>query len=380
MRHKTFKILLLLIICLIPLTVAKAADTKAGDNIYIAKGEIMDGNLYAAGQTITIDGTVSGDVIAAAQNITINGRVEGDVIAAAQNITINGEVGGNVRIAGNSLTINGTVTRNVNTFGANVIFGSDSHVGWDVYLAGANIETRGAIDGSLSGWADKILITGKIGKDIDLKLTRGNTDQKLTIEPEAIINGDVTYTSKNTAAISDQANITGKVTQQIPQIKKNNVFLTWLWEKLFAIFAAIVVGLFLIFFSKNITTKVIAKMEEKPTKLIFPGLIIMFILPPIALVLAFTLIGIPLALIIGTWWITSMYTAKIMAAILVGKIIIEKISKSKKTNLLLPLIIGVVLCWLLFAIPFIGWILGLIAIWFGLGGLWTYASHQLRNL
>lgn len=340
----------------------------------------MGGNLYAAGQTVTIDGTVSGDVIAAAQTININGRVEGDIIVAAQDVTINGEVGGNVRIAGNSLTINGTVTRNVNAFGANVVFGSESLVGWDVYLAGANIEARGTIDGNLDGWAGKALLMGKVGKNVNLKLDRGDDNQKLTIAPEAIIGGNVAYTSKNAAAISEKANIAGEITQNTPTTKETNVFLMWLWGKLFAIFAAMVVGLFLIFFSKNITAKVLEKMEEKPLKMLLPGLIFMFILPPIALVLAFTLIGIPMALIISTWWLTSVYTAKIMAAILVGKIIIQKINKKKKANLLISLILGVILCWLLFAIPFIGWLLGLVAIWFGLGGLWTYASYQLRNL
>jgi cytoskeletal protein CcmA (bactofilin family) len=380
MRNKTFKVLIIVALCLLPLTAIKATGAKTGDNIYVAKDEVMSGNLYAAGQTVTIDGVVGGDVIAAAQTININGRVEGDIIAVAQDVTINGEVGGNVRIAGNSLTVNGTVTRNVNSFGANIVFGSESRVGWDVYLAGANIETRGTIDGNLDGYAGKALITGKIGKNINLKLDRGDDNQKLTIAPEAIIGGDVTYTSKNAASISEKASVAGKVAQQTPPAKETNIFLMWLCGKLFAIFAAIVVGLFLVFFSKNITTKVIDKMEEKPFKMLLPGLIFMFILPPIALVLAFTLIGIPMALIISTWWLTSVYTAKIMAAILVGKMIVQKISKKKQVNLLISLILGVVICWLLFAIPFVGWLLGLVAIWLGLGGLWTYASHQLRNL
>jgi len=378
MPKNIFKILLCLAFFLSPLAAAKAASTQAGDTVYVAKDEIVSGNLYAAGQTITVDGTISGDLIAAAQTININGRVEGDIIAFTQDLTINGEVGGNVRVAGSSLTINGTVARNVNAFGADIIFGSNSRVGWDVYLAGANVETRGTIDGNLSGWANKTLITGKIGKDVNLKLSSGG--QGLVIEPGAIVNGDVIYASQTAAQISDQASIAGKTQQQTPPAKNINWWLLWLWEKLFAIFSALVVGLVLIFIGKNITPKILNKIEKEPVKMILPGLIIMFVLPPAAVALMFTIIGIPLALIISAWWLVATYVAKIFTAILVGKLLINKINKSEKTNLLVSLILGVVVCWLLFAIPFIGWILGLVAIWLGLGGLWTYASHQLRNL
>lgn len=380
MPSKTFKILLLLVALLLPIAAVKATGAKTGNSIYVAKDEIVSGNLYAAGQTITVDGTISGDLIAAAQNINVNGRIEGDIIAAAQNITINGEVGGDVRIAGNSLTINGAIARNVNAFGANIIFGANSRIGWDVYLASATTEIRGTIDGGLSGRAGQALIIGKIGKNINLKLTGGNSDQKLTVAPEAIINGDIIYTSKNTAKISEKASIAGKVEQKTLQTKETNWFWLWLWNKLFVIFSALVVGLVLIFLGKNITPKILAKIKEKPLKMLAPGLIIMFVLPPIALVLTFTLIGIPLALIIGAWWFAAIYVAKIITAILVGQIIIKKLIKKENPNLLWSLVLGVIICWLLFSIPFVGWILGLIAIWLGLGGIWSYASHQLRGL
>jgi hypothetical protein len=110
------------------------------------------------------------------------------------------------------------------------------------------------------------------------------------------------------------------------------------------------------------------------------GLIIMFVVPPIALILLFTIIGIPLALIMIAWWIIATYVTKIFTAILVGKIIIKEISKKNDTKLIWSLIIGVIICWLLFAIPFVGWIASLIAVWFGLGGLYTYVTNQLRNL
>ena len=79
---------LFIIICfglfLILPTTVMAFVVKTGDSIYVAADEIVDGNFYAAGNSITIEGNIVGDVIGvAAQTINISGRVEGDVICAA---------------------------------------------------------------------------------------------------------------------------------------------------------------------------------------------------------------------------------------------------------------------------------------------------------
>jgi cytoskeletal protein CcmA (bactofilin family) len=382
MKGKITKILLFLALVALPLGVAHAADTKAGDSIYVAKDEIVSGNLYAAGNTITIDGTVSGDLIAAAQTVTVNGRVEGDIIVAAQNITVNGEVGGNIRVIGTAVTLNGPVARNVNAFGSNIILGATSDIGWDAYVVGSNLESRGNIDGDLSGNVGRALINGKIGKDVNLTISDTNLNQGLTISPEAVITGNISYTSKNPAQISETAKVGGKVDQQMPKTNQINWLAIWAWARVYSIFCALVVGLVLIFLGKNITTKILNKIEDKPYKMLVPGLILMFILPPIALVLMFTIIGIPLALIIIAWWLIMIYLARIFTAILVGQTILESLRKKNKDNvkLIWSLILGVIICWLLFSIPFIGWIISLVAIWLGLGAIWTYASHQLRNI
>lgn len=375
MTKKITKIFLLLILVLIPLSALKAAGTKSGETIYIPKEEIVSGNLYAAGGSITVDGTISGDLIVAAQSITVNGRVEGDIIAASQDITVNGDVGGNVRVAGNTLTINGAVARNVNAFGANVVFGSNSRIGWDAYVAAGSLFTRGIIDGGLGGYAGQALVTGKIGKNINLKLN-GKSSQKLTVASGAIVNGDINYTSKTAASISPEASVAGNVQQKTPETTAKNNLWPWLWGRLFAIFAAIAVGLVMTTIGKKSIYKVITLIEARPGKALIPGLLITFVIPPLALVLMFTVIGIPLALILGALWLIALYAAKIITAILVGAWLMKKISKKDSLSLTWSLVLGVIICYLLFSIPFVGWLLGLIAAWLGLGGLWFYATNK----
>jgi len=380
MSLKFVKILLILAIFILPTTAAQALEAQASNSFYLAKEEISNGNLLVTGKNITIDGTVSGDLIVAAQTLSVTGRIDGDILAIAQTINISGEVGGNIRVIGNAVSLNGPVIRNVNVIGNNFILGDQARIGWDVLSLTNKLEVRGNIDGNLNGRTQDALIYGKIGKNVNLNLSADNLNPSLTLSPESVINGNLTYTSKEAAKIYDQAKISGEIKQNLPVNDQKNDWLPWLWARIFSIFSAIIVGLVLVFLLKNITLKTLEKIKEQPLKMIWPGLIVMLILPPISLLLVFTLIGLPLALIIMAGWFIALYFAKIIIAIIIGQLIFKKILKKSEPSLLWSMVLGIIICWLLFNIPLIGWILGLVAIWIGLGGIWTYVYHQFRNI
>lgn len=361
-----------------PLQSLLAAEAKTGNSIYVSKDEIISGSLYAIGQDINIDGTISGDLIVAAQNITVNGQIEGDIIAVGDNIIINGEVGGNIRVAGQLLTINGTALRNLNAYGRTLILGENSRIGWDAYLAALSAEINGTIDGSLNGNLDQANINGKIGKNLNLKSNNELADS-ITITPSAIINGDFIYTSNNLAKISNQANIAGKIEQKNKESQTDSSFF-WLWEKLFAFISALIVGLIIIYPGKNITQKIVSELGLKPLKSLGFGFASLIITPFILLFLGITIIGLPLALITGTAFFTLAYVAKIFTSLYIGQIILKFLPKYTDPSLFWPLLLGLIISYLLFLIPFLGWLLFLISLCLGLGAFILYVSNQSKNI
>ena len=82
-----------------------AADFRGGDEVVVAADEVIDDDLYAAGETIRIEGTVRGDVIAAGQQVVISGTVEGDLMACGQAVVVTGRVGDDIRMAGMALQL-----------------------------------------------------------------------------------------------------------------------------------------------------------------------------------------------------------------------------------------------------------------------------------
>ncbi|MDP2708882.1 MAG: hypothetical protein Q8O93_02425 [bacterium] len=352
---------------------AFAYSLKSGDSIYLAKNEVVEGNLYAAGSSLNIEGRVTGDVICAGQSITISGEVEGDVICAGQTINVSGKVGGSLRAAGNSINLSGQVARNAMTFGATIITSASSSVGWGMLVAGNTLEMRGQVGRDLYGGAAKANIAGRINGDLDLNLGyNNNKDQHLTIASTAIIGGDVKYKSNQDAAVKPGAAIAGEIIHNFPPTmvtKTNFARLSWWWGRLISIFSALVIGLVLISFWREQVIKITDLMLKKVGPSLGWGILTLLLTPIIAIMLLVTIIGIPLSLIALSLWLIAIYISKILAGILIGRGLLNNFWLSQKDSLIMAMIAGIIISWLIFALPFVGWILSLLAILWGLGGI-----------
>ena len=64
------------------------------------------------------------------------------------------------------------------------------------------------------------------------------------------------------------------------------------------------------------------------------------------------------------------------SAVAIGKKITQAYWKSKQDSLIWQVIIGVVLMWILFAIPAIGWIISGVSLVWGLGGIYYLFRPQ----
>jgi len=376
-KIKTFIVSGSFALLLLPFAV-KAAEVKAEANVYLPQAQTVDGNLYAAGNDITIDGEIKGDLIAAAQTITINGRLEGDLIAAAQTITVNGEVNGNIRIAANSAYLNGPVARNVNYIGNTLAVGQNAKIGWDLLSSAINTNIMGVINGNYTGTGNSIILSGKIGKNFNF--AKSQNTQIITLAPQATINGNLYYNDQAQLNLQEGSSIAGQV-NPIKNKTDNNKTVTALWSYVYSVFAAIIIGLILIKPGKKITLGMNELIKKQTTSVIVWGVLAFLIVPMAALILIVTIIGIPLALMLIAAWLLMLWLGKIITAIFIGQALITRFSKhsDREANLTLSLILGIVLAYLIFAIPYIGWIISLAATCIGLGAFMIYVRQRNAN-
>lgn len=353
--------------------IASAYTIKTGDSVYVSKDQTIEGNLYAAGSNLTIEGKVTGDVICAGQSINISGEVAGDIICAGQLLNLSGQTGGNLRVAGNTINFSGQVARNAMAIGATIITAASSTIGWDLFGLGNIFDLRGDIGRDLYGGAGTASLAGKIEKNVKLNFGPKNTNNKsLTITNAAIINGDVSYTSEKNAIIETGAVIKGKTTHNLPPViakKSNFINSSWWWSNLISVFSALVVGLVLISFWREPIIKITDLMLARTNAALGWGILVLLLTPLIALILLITIIGIPLSLILTAAWLVALYLSKILVGILAGRWFLNKFIPKQKDSLTMSMIIGIVMLYLIFALPLLGWAIALLTTLWGLGGI-----------
>jgi len=360
-----------LVALVLPFSAARAYEVRSGDSVYIPKDQVISGNFYTAASNLTIDGQISGDVICAGQNVTINGKVDGDVICAAQSLNINGDVSGNVRVAGNNVSLNGTVARNVNILSATATISPNAKVGRDILLAVDKSEFRGSVGGSIYGAANNLLIAGQVGENVNVKVGQyqGDKTSGLTIADNAKVAGSVTYSSEQAAKIN-QDNVGGQIIRQAETTPRPNLFLAYIISQFYAIFSALLVGLIIVSLWRKTTIKITDRIQNDHWSSIGWGFVLLFVSPIICVLLALTVIGIPLALILAGLWLLANFACKILTAIFIGRLIFKKLKQKESEKLLLEMTVGVFISWMIFSIPVLGWIASLWAICMGFGASW----------
>jgi len=353
--------------------------------IYVGENEIIEGNFIKVAGTIDINGPVNGDVIVAGSSITINAAVAGDVIAAGNTIRIKGPVGGSIRVAGNSIDIEKDVARNVWAFGSTVRIAKEVNVGWDFLGAGANIELKGKIGRNVWASGANVVIANEVGGSLESEV--GEAGQ-LVLYEGAVVKGGVVYRSLNEdqLIIKEGAVIDGEVTKKelfLPAEQKINkgIGQVFYFLKIVSFFALLVIGLVLVSLVPKILLQAEEKMIKKPVVSIGWGFIYLIAVPVLAVLLMFTIIGFPLALMIVPIYLITLYICKAIAGFVIGLLIFNKLAKEEKYkgSLIWPMVFGLILVFVATGLPFIGWLIKLLLIVWALGALMEIKREVLKE-
>jgi len=325
-------------------------------SVLIQEDEVINEDLFALGERITINGKVNGDLFFLAREISINGEVSGDVIGMANTITINGIVFDDVRTGAQFMNINGKIGKNTTLTGQFININRISSIGGDLIVGGNEIKVDGVIGGEVRAGDERISVGGDIGKSLVFY------GREIFVSESSIIKGDLQYRAEK-AEIIEGAKVQGKV-EKLPtkEKPKKSKYLSWrfyFWKLVFMV-AGIIVGFVFIKLFPSLTTK-IKEQTGHIWKSLGIGFALLICVPIVSVILAITLLGLPISLILIALYLIFLYLGKIIFASFIGDRIL------KKDSPFLSLLIGMPIFTVLFALPFIGWILKLIAISIGLG-------------
>ena len=353
------KLLAFTVLALVPVT-ALAFSSDTGQSVNLAQGQTRTGTYYAAGRDVTINGEVNGDLVCAGQNVTINGAIHGDVLCAAQTLTVNGAVDGSVRLAGQVVDVTGSVGRNGTIAGQTVDV--SGHITGDLGMLAQTASVNGMVDSDVYGLIQDLTIgstVGGVAASVDtLQLT---TNAKVT--------GNLNYTSPTGASIN-KSQVGGSVTYNVAAQPTQHHLSGWavVGGVLFFIVGIWVIGFVLVALAPRTVAYVTESMFRKPGLSIGVGVATLILTPILAVLLMFTFIGIPLAILVWLLWVLGVALSYVFATIGSGLLILRWLNWNKD-SLLWATAIGVPVAIIVFNVPFIGWLVALVALWWGFGSL-----------
>jgi hypothetical protein len=201
-RVASFLLLTGILIGLMPLP---ALAQRVQSNVVLVRADdVVEEDLYAAGNTIVVSGVVRGDLIAVAfDSIRIDGVVEGDVFAISTRIEVTGRIDGSLRTAGGTVVVDGTIGDDLFVGALSAQATSGSSVGRDVLVWGRAVELLGSVGRRIEGTQSRTRIGGNVGSGIDV------TTSSLTLLPGLRVEGDVRYIADDAAVVADTATIDG---------------------------------------------------------------------------------------------------------------------------------------------------------------------------
>jgi cytoskeletal protein CcmA (bactofilin family) len=346
---------------------AAAADIRQGfdKDIVIGTTEIIEDDLYAFGNNVSINGTIKGDLIATGQNISVDGNVTGDVIAAGNSVTIRGQVGGSVRAAGRTAFVDGKIANDLVFAGSEFELTANGRIGRDAIVGTAKTTVTGQIGRNLQVASADAKIDGGVGRDVLASV------DKLQLTDRATVGGALKYTSKNEAQIANTSSVKGPIERQDPDNGREPLFTgtaAVVVEWLRGLIGLLILGILVVFFFPGFSRRAGEALVRSPWLTLAIGALVLVGLPILAVV--FFAVGA----LIGGWWIGFVALALFVvvlalsipvAAVGVGGALLRV--AQRPVPVWLALFIGLVALLLVALIPILGGLVIFCALLFGMG-------------
>jgi cytoskeletal protein CcmA (bactofilin family) len=348
---------------------ALAFDVRGGDKVAIASGEVVNDDLYIAGETVLIDGIINGDLWAFGRAIIISGEVKGSILAAAESINISAYSVHTVRAACRSLDISGDIDGDVIVGAAEVNIASTATITGDLLFGAGKTRIDGLIDSDVLGGAGTVHIGNGVKGNVKLRVG------EITLSSSSNIKGDLTYISEKKANIQEGALIAGSITHKLPMVKarkKGSPVAPFLGiiPRIMFFLMALITGLVILLLAPKRLRSISESIGISPWPSLGWGAVILFATPPAALTVFFTIVGIPLVFIALALYGIAVYLSQIPVGLFIGSWIIGRYSKvENKSTMFCALALGLFIQGLLRLIPFLRFFVTVAIILLGLGAI-----------
>jgi len=351
---------------------AQAFQVISEENVYIPPSKTLEGPYCMVGQNVRVDGTVDGDLVVLASSLLVNGKVLGDLIVLCGETTVNGPIQGDIRLMAGDASIRNRVQGSVTGLSDTLYLEEGGVVGRDLQFAANNFSLYGQVNRHLSATGQNVYIDGNINGN--MRLARVSS---LKLGEKAHIKGDLEYSSPEQASVASGAVVEGRQKWHPSAPEKTTAFSQYL-----VVFMSFL-GLLLVWLVIKALFPVVwdglaGEVASAPWKTLVVGVLTFFGLPILGLLLLISIIGVPLALMLGVSYLFLIYLSRIIAGCVIGNIAGRVLGWQDSFHPFWLFLLGLSLVILLTNLPHAGRLFSVFAIWWGMGAVVSFLMARRR--
>ena len=254
---------------------------------------------------------------------------------------MSGKVAGDVLAAGNTVSVSGQAGR-------------------DAWLGGSTVDVRGPITRNLKAAGSTVTLASPVGGDASVET------QRLVLDQGAAIAGTLAYRAPRQAERADEITAGAVSYSQEQQQKEKENYFTAVAAQIYWFLAAVVLLLAILLYARRAAVRAAGLVVARPGLSALVGIGFVLLAPLLLLFMLVLVISVPLAAIGFGAYLLVLYSAKLFVALAVGTFLVRT-----KQDAFWPTfgagLVGLVLFYLLAALPVVGLFVSVIVVLFGAG-------------
>ncbi|HZP92832.1 MAG TPA: hypothetical protein VFB20_08125 [Burkholderiales bacterium] len=335
------------------------------------KEAVIAGDYFGAGGAFSTSNSVAGDAFVAGGQVALRAPVEGDAVLWGGHVTVADKVGGNLYAGGGDVVIDAPVAHNARLAGGRVEVTRRGAIQGKATIAASSVSVTGQVGRQLTVFASSVALDGEVAGNVTVAA------QDLTVGPNARIVGKLSYHGPRAPNVSPQAVISGGVAQTPYEFDLQRVQ-PWAravaWIGLIAFTGGLfLIGALAILIAPQASGAAGRALRGRPLASFGLGFALAVCVPIAAVMLMFTLIGIPLGFALLFAWPATMLLGYLSGVMAVGDALAAAVSRAKgeagRAWRILGLAVALVILVLLAAVPFVGWIIVTLLLFAGTGAM-----------
>ncbi len=344
---------------------------RSGATISVEADQILEGDFYGFGQTITLSGSALHDAYMLGGTVTTNAPVKEDLVIMGGTVQVHGNVSDDVRILGGEVVIAEPVANDVVILGGKVHILSTASIGGDLLFFGGDVRIDAPIEGSIYGAGDTIRIDSSVQGDVDVRV-----GTSLILGDSTNINGNLTYKSVTDLVRAQDAIVNGDITHNPVLVEKSTFGIeSIVLNLLMLMFSSLTV----FFVLRSRTETLIHSVVNGYGRLGLIGFGILLLVPIFVLILMASIIGLTVGFALFISYVLILAGSSMTVPIVVGAML-QRMAKYGTDISILTVVLGAVGTSLLLLIPFVGPLVVFIIFLMIIGAFASFLHSFFRNV